>query len=154
MVEVWVLTRRPPRMATAAMPRIATATTSSIRVSPRSSRWGALWIDMSHVDLPEDAVHRRDQRDRDEADDQPHQDDDERLEERGELGDFVVELGLVVLRRHRELGVERTGVLPDPQHRGRRAREQAGAGERSGHALALQHLLGHFTEPPDIDPVA
>src|SRR5262245_36828479 len=110
MVEVWVLTRRPPRMATPAIPRIATATRSSISVSPRSSRRRARWIDMSHVDLTEDAVHRRDQRDGDEADDHPHDDDDERLEDRSELGDLVVQLGLVVLRRHRELGVERAGL--------------------------------------------
>src|SRR4051812_23050777 len=105
----------PPRMATPAMPRTATATTSSIRVSPRSFRRGVRGMGISHVDLAKDAVHRGDQRDRNKPDHEPHHDDDERLEECGQLRDLVVELGLVVLRGDLELGVEGAGVLTDPQ---------------------------------------
>ena len=84
------------------------ATISSIKVSSRSSRRdrdqpGRLVfnVDTSSGDLHlvEDAVHRGDQRDGDEPDDQAHDDDDGRLEERGQLLDLVVELGLVVLAR-------------------------------------------------------
>src|SRR4051812_8398325 len=98
MTELRMLVMTPPRMATAAMPRIAIATTSSIRVSPRSLRCSVRRATMSHVDLTEDPVHRRDQRDRDEPHHGSHGDDDEWLEERCQLRDLVVELGLVVLR--------------------------------------------------------
>src|SRR5688500_17100705 len=103
MTDVRMLTMTPPRMATAAIPRIATATTSSMRVSPRSSRCDVRKVTMSHVDLTEDPIHRRDQRHRDEADDEAHGHDDDRLEERGQLRDLVVELGLVVLGGDLEL---------------------------------------------------
>src|SRR4051812_25936346 len=101
----------PARIATPAMPRMVMATNSSIRVSPQSLRCGVGWAPMSHLDLAEDAVHRRDEGDGDETDDHTHHDDDERLEERRQLGDLVVELGLVVLGRDGELRVQRPGVL-------------------------------------------
>src|SRR3954452_20964980 len=153
MTELWMLTMSPPRMATAAIPRIATAMTSSIRVSPLSLRCGVRRLDMSYTDLTEDPVHRGDQRHRDEAHDQPHHDDDERLEQCRELGDLVVELGLVVLRGDLELGVERAGVLADAQHLRRRRREEPGARQRTGDALTLEDLLPHLAEPLDVDPV-
>src|SRR3954453_24261952 len=122
------------RMATAAMPSMAMAITSSIRVSP-ASPWGRVGrLDMSDIDLTEDPVHRRDQRDRDEPDHGPHRDDDERLEERCQLRDLVVELGLVVLRGDLELRVEGAGVLSDTQHLRRGPREQFGACQWTGNA--------------------
>src|SRR4051794_9470960 len=111
--DAWTLIWRPARMATPAMPRMTVATSTSTSVSPRSLRCDVRWVHMSDIDLTEDSVHRRDQRDRDETDYEPHSDDDERLEECCQLRDLVVELGLVVLRSDLELGVERAGVLAD-----------------------------------------
>src|SRR5688500_7895972 len=93
--DAWMLNAIPARIATPAMPRMLMATSNSTSDSPRSSRSGR---DMSHVHLLEDPVHRRHQGDGDEAHDQAHRDDDDRLEERRELRDLVAELGLVVLR--------------------------------------------------------
>src|SRR4051795_12301334 len=100
MSEAFTLICSPATTATPAMPRITTATRTSTRVSPRSPVHRSGPGSISDVHLVEDAVHRRDQRDCDEADDQTHEDDDDRLEERGELGDLVVQLRLVVLGRH------------------------------------------------------
>src|SRR5262245_43132125 len=131
MSEAFTDSISPDMIATPAIPRITSATRTSTRLSPRSSVQAERPPQTSHLDLVIDAVHRRDQRDGDEADYQPHEDDDERLEKRGELGDLVVQLCLVVLRGEGELGVERAGLLPDAQHRGRSTREQTGAGQRA-----------------------
>src|SRR4051794_11643942 len=80
IVDAWTLNASPARMATPATPRIAIAITSSTSVSPRWSREWVVNTGMSHIHLTEDAVHRRDQRDRHEPDDQSHDDDDDGLE--------------------------------------------------------------------------
>ena len=76
----------PPRIPTAAMPRITRATRTSTNVSPWHPGLPTLGRPVaSDLDLVEDAVHGGDQRDGDEADDKAHEDDDGRLEERGQL---------------------------------------------------------------------
>src|SRR3954452_20917251 len=59
-------------------PSKATAISTSMRVNPCSLPSAA---SMSDLDLVEDAVHGGDQRDGDEADDEPHGEDDGRLEQ-------------------------------------------------------------------------
>src|SRR4051812_21399323 len=111
MSEAITLSCSPARIATPAIPRIASATSTSTRDSPRSLPHRARRPRTSDVHLLEDAVHRRHQRDGDESDDPTHDDDDQRLEDRGQLLDLVVELDLVVLRRHAKLVVEGSGLL-------------------------------------------
>src|SRR3954451_17598087 len=101
----------PPMIATSAMPRMASATNSSISVSPRSSETIA-----SNLDLVEDSVHRAHQGDRHEADQAAHHDDHQRLEQRGQLLDLVVQLALVVHGGRRQLVIQRAGLLTDPNH--------------------------------------
>src|SRR5262245_16574099 len=118
MSEVWTKVAIPPTSAITAVAMMLRATISSTRVSPRSSLVDARRA-MSDVDLVEDAVHGRDHRDRDEADDAAHEEDDGRLERGRELLQLVVELALVVVGGHVELRVERAGLLADPDHPGR-----------------------------------
>src|SRR6478735_3342385 len=118
MSEALTLVAIPPTSAITAVDMMARATISSTRVSPRSSLVDARRA-MSDGDLVEDAVHGRDHRDRHEADDAAHEQDDRRLERRGELLQLVVQLALVVVGGHVELGVERSGLLADPDHAGR-----------------------------------
>ena len=62
-------------IATRRAPRITSATRTSTSVSPFVVAQAGTGR-QSDLHLVEDAVHRRDQRDGDEADDQPHHDDD------------------------------------------------------------------------------
>src|SRR3954467_6645378 len=76
--------------------------------------------------LVEDAVHRGDQRDGNEANDESHEDDDQRLEERREFLELVLQLTSVVLRSVVELNIERSRILTDAHHL------RGGLGKQSG----------------------
>ena len=64
----------------------------SSRVAAGHAHRSSLFRGGSALRAVEDAVHRRDERDRDEADDQAHEDDDRGLEQRRELLELVLEL--------------------------------------------------------------
>src|SRR4051812_5305058 len=91
--DIRMLVPRPPSSTTTPTPMIMVATSSSIRVSPRSSRNAERTSDL---DLVEDAVHGRHQRDGHEAHHQPHRHDDQWLDQRDQILDLVVQLALVV----------------------------------------------------------
>ena len=69
-----------------------------------------------------------------------------RLEETGEALQLDVELPVVERGRRRELRVERSRLLADPEHLAGRTREQPGPGEWLGESLALDHLLTYSGE--------
>src|SRR4051812_7438838 len=113
----------PPRTAAAAMPSTMTASSTSMRTAPRSSEDRTV---ISDLHLAVDAVHRRDEGDRDEAHDDSHDQDDDRFEEGSQPLDLVAELAFVVVGRRVQLGVERPGLLADADHLRRGGREQPG----------------------------
>src|SRR4051812_11199032 len=94
MSDTFTEVSRAPITAVTVRPRMSTATRISISDSPRSSVTGAATSDLH---LVVDAVHGRHQCDGDETHDQAHDDQDDRLEQRGDLVDLVGELAFVVL---------------------------------------------------------
>ena len=60
------------------------------------------------VDLPEDSVHRRHERDSDEAHDEPHDDDDGRDEDRKQSFDEALATYDAMVRAYSEQGYELT----------------------------------------------
>src|SRR4051812_6197612 len=138
MSDACAATPSPAMTATPAKPRITTATSTSISDSPRSfckrrSRIG------SDLYLVEDAIHGRHQRDRDEADEGAHDDDDRWLEQGGQLLDLVIKFGLVVLRGYLELRVKRAGVFANSKHLHGGVREKLGSHQRKGQPLPFEH---------------
>src|SRR5690242_11122660 len=153
MSEALTLVATPPTSATTAVAMMTRATISSTSVSPRSSCVDTRRV-ISDVDLVEDAVHGRDHGDGHEADHAAHEDDHGRLEERGQLLQLVVQLALVVVRGHVQLGIERARLLAYPDHAGRRCREELARRQRAGQPLTAHHRLTDVAEGADEDPVA
>ena len=100
-----------------------------------------------------DAVHRRNQRHGDEADDQAHEDDDGGLKEAREALDPDVDLSVVVLGGQLELLVERSGLFADSEHWRAAPGKSPRSSDRACKALALHHLLSYLGEAPLIDGV-
>src|SRR5262245_23590443 len=105
MSDMRMLAAMPPTSATTAIPMMESVTSSSTSVSPGSRR-----VSTSDAHLVVDAVHRRDERDRDEAHDEAHDHDDRRFEERDQLLQPVVQLTFVVAGGDLQLGSERSGL--------------------------------------------
>ncbi len=83
----------------------------------------------------------------------PTTEDHQRLEQRGELVELVLDFLAVEPGRGLELVVERSGVLADPDHLADAAREEAGRRDRLRHALAPQHRLAGALERLLVDHV-
>src|SRR5438309_7271281 len=86
-----------------------------------------------------DAVHRGDQRDRDEPHGDAHEDDHRGFEERRQALDLVLELLAVIVGAHAELFVQSSGVLAHLDHLDNGPREELRITHGPGEAFASHH---------------
>src|SRR5947209_18614827 len=98
------------------------------------------------MDLVENPIHSRDQRDGNETYDAAHDDNDGGLEETRETLDDVFQFAAVVVRGGAQLLSERACVFADSHHLAGGSGKEAGRRKRSSEALAPQHRFTRSLE--------
>src|SRR5580698_859508 len=99
------------------------------------------FAELADFDLVVDAVHGGNEGNGHEADDDTHEDDDGRLEERGCALQFRLQFSAVIGGSDFQLLVERSRLLADAEHLARGRREQSTLGDWLSESLALHHGL-------------
>ena len=110
-------------------------------------------MDSCHMDLTEDAVHRRNECDCDKSNHQTDKENDGRFKQTCEVLQLVLKFPVKVRRGCSKLLVERPRALSNDEHVPRCGGKETRGGQRSCKPLASQHRFAGIEKPTSKDGV-